>query len=232
MALSKITPESIDLDVDSDGTIIEFQKNNSTVGSIGSVSGDTYIGTGDVGLRFDDGNNILRPVNSSGTDVDGNINLGGPSQRFLSAYLSGGVYLGGTGAANQLDDYEEGAWSPNISDDTGVVSTQTNQGKYVKIGNLVWVSARIFGGSAFTTTGTPYISLPFAAGGGQNQSVSGVVYSVGAGGATGLFLIDGATELLFTNDTDNPFSNVLGNGTTMNSSSKRLYFGPIVYSID
>lgn len=33
-------------------------------------------------------------------DVAGNIEV------------SGGVYLGGTGAANKLDDYEEGTWTP------------------------------------------------------------------------------------------------------------------------
>ena len=32
--------------------------------------------------------------------------------RFKDLYLSGGVYLGGTGSANQLDDYEEGTWTP------------------------------------------------------------------------------------------------------------------------
>ena len=29
-----------------------------------------------------------------------------------------GVYLGGTGAANLLDDYEEGTWTPGLSDGT------------------------------------------------------------------------------------------------------------------
>jgi hypothetical protein len=29
--------------------------------------------------------------------------------------LSGGVYLGGTGSANYLDDYEEGTWTPTTS---------------------------------------------------------------------------------------------------------------------
>jgi hypothetical protein len=32
--------------------------------------------------------------------------------RFKDLYLSGGVYLGGTVAANYLDDYEEGTWTP------------------------------------------------------------------------------------------------------------------------
>jgi hypothetical protein len=38
------------------------------------------------------------------------------SARFKDLYLSGGVYLGGTGSANKLDDYEEGTWTPVLSD--------------------------------------------------------------------------------------------------------------------
>jgi hypothetical protein len=31
-----------------------------------------------------------------------------------SIEVSDGVYLGGTGAANKLDDYEEGTWTPTL----------------------------------------------------------------------------------------------------------------------
>ena len=144
--------------------------------------------------------------------------------------LSGGVFLGGTGSANLLDDYEEGTWSPNISDNTGVVSTHTNAGKFVKIGNLVWVSARIFGGSGFTSTGTPRIALPFQPIGNQNMSVSNVIFQAGAAGVTGVFLVDGGSDLVFTNNTNNPLPNRLDNGTSMSGSAKRIYFGPIVYT--
>jgi hypothetical protein len=37
---------------------------------------------------------------------------GGVASRFKDLYLSGGVYLGGTGGENLLDDYEEGTWTP------------------------------------------------------------------------------------------------------------------------
>ena len=211
-----------------------FRKDGSTVGSIASQTGKIAVMAKDnwgVKLYDQSGNDIVHPINTSGNTYDGNVNLGYSSSRFKDLYLSGGVYLGGTGSANKLDDYEEGAWSPNIADDTGVRSTHTNQGKYVKIGSLVFVSARIFGGSSFTSTGTPYITLPFAAGGNQNQSVSSLIYSSGAGGATGVFLLDGNGYLNLTSNTDSALSSSLGNGTSMSSSSKRLYFGPIVYSI-
>jgi len=57
--------------------------------------------------------------------------------------LSGGVYLGGTGAANYLDDYEEGTWTPNISY-AYTSPTYTEQlGIYTKVGNLVTVYFRV-----------------------------------------------------------------------------------------
>ena len=73
--------------------------------------------------------------------------------------LSGGVYVGGTGAANLLDDYEEGTWTPTF---TG--GTVTNSyGRYVKVGNVVHVEFGFAGGTITgTLTGDPSVSgLPF-----------------------------------------------------------------------
>ena len=99
----------------SDGTIIDVQKGGTSVGSIGTFSGDIAIGNDDIGLHFNaSGNNILPANLTTSTWTDGVANLGGGSQRFKDLYLSGGVYLGGTGAANKLDDYEEGTWTPSL----------------------------------------------------------------------------------------------------------------------
>jgi hypothetical protein len=52
------------------------------------------------------------------------------------------VYLGGTGAANKLDDYEEGTWSPTYST-TGTafgsvtIDATVTGGTYTKIGDVV-----------------------------------------------------------------------------------------------
>ena len=56
--------------------------------------------------------------------------------------LSGGVYLGGVGAANYLDDYEEGTWTPVVSDAStgGNIAGGFNLGGlYTKVGRLVTV---------------------------------------------------------------------------------------------
>ena len=49
--------------------------------------------------------------------------------------LSGGVYLGGTGSANKLDDYEVGRFDPSMTATS--VTYNNRQGDYVKIGKLV-----------------------------------------------------------------------------------------------
>ena len=121
-----------------DGDIAVFQKDGTTVGSIGAKSGDIYIGTGDTGLRFNDGDNAVYAADTTtGSASDGNISLGVSSARFKDLYLSGGVYLGGTGAANKLDDYEEGTWTCTPSDSSGNNSSTTATGAYTKIGDVV-----------------------------------------------------------------------------------------------
>ena len=58
--------------------------------------------------------------------------------------VSGGVYLGGAVAANLLNDYEEGTWTPVISDAITGGNTATGNtiaGFYTKVGNIVTISA-------------------------------------------------------------------------------------------
>ena len=80
-----------------DGTIVEFRKDNTAVGSIGTSNGDLYIGTGDTGLRFHDGDNSIYSVNATtGAKINGAVDLGEPAGRFKDLYLSGGVNIKGS----------------------------------------------------------------------------------------------------------------------------------------
>jgi hypothetical protein len=98
-----------------DGTIAEFSKDGTAVGSIGTQGGRLTIGDGATGLRFAADLNTIVPWNTTTNLLrDASIDLGSGTQRFKDLYLSGGVYLGGTVAANKLDDYEEGTWTPTL----------------------------------------------------------------------------------------------------------------------
>ena len=53
------------------------------------------------------------------------------------------VFVGGTGSANQLDDYEEGSWTPSIRSSNGGAADVTYNvavGRYKKIGSFVHCS--------------------------------------------------------------------------------------------
>jgi len=145
-----------------DGAIIAIRKDNTTVGSIGAASGSTYIdgGANYSGLTFG-GDNVSEGrivPRRGGAVADAQTNLGTASVRFKNLYLSGGVYLGGTGAANKLDDYEEGTWTPSISGVT--VTSGTFEGYYTKVGNMVtvWVRMAL---ATLSGTGSIITGLPF-----------------------------------------------------------------------
>ena len=78
--------------------------------------------------------------------------------------LSGGVYLGGTGSANYLDDYEEGTWTPVAAGNSssGTASYSIQAGAYTKIGNMVYIMGRL-GWSGHTGSGSLIVNgLPFS----------------------------------------------------------------------
>ncbi len=77
-----------------DGGILSFRKDGSTVGSIGTYSSDFYIGNPDEALiRF--GNEQVVPANNTGADRDAAIDLGGSGgRRFRDLFLSGSAYVG------------------------------------------------------------------------------------------------------------------------------------------
>ena len=131
-----------------DGSLVDFYKDGASVGNIGTNSSRLSIGNGDTGLLFAGDLNNITPFNTTGNaSRDGAIDLGESATRFKDLYLSGGVYVGGTGAANYLDDYEEGTWTP--APNSGTLNTGAT-GSYVKIGNLVHIQGQL----SFSANGT------------------------------------------------------------------------------
>ena len=119
-----------------DGSLIDFQKDGSPVGSIGTGGALIGIGAGTGNLGFFDAT-IVPMSNTSGGGSDNIINLGNTGRAFKDLYLSGGVYLGGTVAANKLDDYEEGTWTGTLKGETEPGTLITATGLYTKIGRMV-----------------------------------------------------------------------------------------------
>jgi len=144
----------------SDGDIIDFRKDGSTVGRIGVDYGtEFYMGGGGGGFYINSAK--IRPTTGgdAGTLVDNTLDFGSSAHRFKDLYLSGGVYLGGTGAANKLSDVETGNWTPTVS--VGTATLYLNQW-YVKVGSLVTCYFYIYNLTQSTGTASVVINgLPF-----------------------------------------------------------------------
>jgi len=132
----------------------------------------TATGTKDA-TTFLRGDNTFASAGLSGWSEDGaNNNL-------LPASASAGIYLGvnSATAANLLDDYEEGTWTPvlRIDGGAGTQPTQnTQRGNYIKVGNQVTCVLEITASGTSLASGDLDISgLPFTSNSSPNARSSG-----------------------------------------------------------
>ncbi len=164
MAISKITSDAIDvtgfnldgdvgigtapsnkLDVLSSGAVAARFKRNNTGGASGGIS----VGNNDKLFTFY-------------VDNSGGLQFYEDSTERIRFQLGGGIsFNGDTAAANALDDYEEGTWTPNYSITSATFSMGLQVGVYVKVGRMVTASCRVrgqrSGGSgSLTLTGLPF----------------------------------------------------------------------------
>jgi len=134
--------------------------------AIGYTSAEGLILTGqgstnDITIKRDDDTAVLE-VATGQSDIE----VTGGSIFFGTA--SEGVYLGVTSAtaANLLDDYEEGTWTPAFTSTSATFAYAQQVGSYTKVGNLVHCEFRLaLSGSpgGTTTNGTLISGQPFTA---------------------------------------------------------------------
>ena len=128
----------------------------------------TRTGSGNITVS----NNIAGAGTISGTNITASGTLGVTGLITASA----GVAIGGTGAVNTLDDYEEGTWTATlggISANPTVAAYAYQQGYYTKIGQQVFahVYMRIEAGQISGGSGDGIIlGLPFTASARSNLS--------------------------------------------------------------
>ena len=115
---------------------------------------------------------------------------------------AGGVYLGGTGAANKLDDYEEGTFTATLA--SGATTAPTATGYYTKIGNMVHINSRItFGSIALNGTALQITGLPFTSAANGTKG-----YSAGPLGSTSRVQLQASSD---------SYWNVTNAGTTLDA---------------
>jgi hypothetical protein len=179
----------------SDDELIRLRKDGATVGSIRSQSGlvtdiildprsNNYATGHGIGGTQVSGVPKIIPRDGSGNALDGGVDLGHSNNRFKDLYLSGGAYLGGTGSANKLDDYEEGTFTPTLygASSAGTTTYATVTGTYTKVGNRCTVN---FVCNVTATTGTGSLrlgGLPFTSSGENTTAI--MINNLNWGGGT------------------------------------------------
>ena len=130
---------------DSSGADVYYVAQNTTSNRVAGYRVFDENGTTSLQMQYDNGGNTASIIN--------------PNNGSLA------VYLGGTAAANALDDYEEGTWTPTLSNHGGSTTGQTIAGVYTKIGNICHFQGVLTRGSGTTTGFVELGGFPFTAAG-------------------------------------------------------------------
>ena len=153
LANDAVTSAKLDTNIDIAGTLdvtgnttLDSDVNIGTVGTIGTST--SYANQFEIKSTS---SNLILNANNSNYAFDSTQfypltagrSLGLGSNPFNNLYLSGGMYVGGTGSANYLDDYEEGTYTPVLASTGCTFSYSVQLGSYVKIGNLVYLQFNI-----------------------------------------------------------------------------------------
>jgi hypothetical protein len=107
-------------------------------------------------------NRMYIDTNGSAT-FRNNISIGNATPTTSGSGITFPATQSASSDVNTLDDYEEGDWTPTYTS-TGASFSYTGQtGRYIKIGNMVWISFQLATSSASgTITNDLYVtSLPF-----------------------------------------------------------------------
>ena len=147
-----------------------------------------------------------------------------------------GILFGSdSAAANQLDDYEEGTFTPTFSSAT--LSTAT--GSYTKIGNQVTVHFRVITTGGLPSSGTQVQvgNLPFTIGtgfggvGGLYVGPSNVSSATGGGGTIVPYVTGGETVIRFLNVDTGTFGYTLMGELEVSANNVITAVGTVTYTV-
>jgi hypothetical protein len=100
---------------------------------------------GDGFIKFKTANGTQRGYIQTAMTSDVMIFGTGTTERMRLISSGGLTFNGDTAAANALDDYEEGTWTPTFIGSSGnpTVNYAAQNGKYTKVGNIVTLSLQM-----------------------------------------------------------------------------------------
>ena len=135
---------------------------------------------------------------------------------------SGGItFNGDTAAANALNDYEEGTWTPTATN--GGSFSNSAYGTYTKIGNVVTLHATLIVSSNSSGLGFGITSLPFAQSSSNTEAAAGFYMRYTTDSTYRMFYLSNGSVISVYN---------LGGGATTFStaSTKRYDFSGVYYT--
>ena len=117
----------------------------------------------EIKLENSSGSHYIRAYNDNWNFLANSSNTAMTIKNSGQVNFGAGIGIGGTGAANTLDDYEEGTFTvtatPSVS---GTVTLSSlNVGYYTKIGNRVFFNYRVDVASVSSPSGRLNMNLPF-----------------------------------------------------------------------
>jgi len=119
------------------------------------------------------------------------------------------AFNGDSAAANSLDDYEEGSWTPvcSTSNANSSITTTVNFAKYIKVGGLVHIQAYMTLNISNVGSGAAVVNgLPFTATSGQGYAVGsnahGTALASAATHGVAAYVTNGTTQYRMVGITD------------------------------
>jgi hypothetical protein len=183
MSTIKSSADHLTINADGASKDIKFQANGvqkASISSAGAFTSTTIDATVLTGALPAISGAALTGVGATGMDdVSG-----------VARATSGLLFNGDTAAANVLDDYEEGTWTPTVSITT--TGSPAYAGTYTKIGNIVtafFYSTTSGSAASYSVSSGNYFRLPFSSanfnGSIQTQSGTAINGDTSAAGTVG-----------------------------------------------
>ncbi len=201
-------------------TLVDFLTSNGAT-TLGSIGQGNYVVSGAPSNSFGIRSNANLPIAAGGSTKVADFTVNGLA--FVNGKGIDFSATSGTGTSELFDDYEEGTWTPVVSDATSGGNTGTATvayATYTKVGNLVHLKARLLN---MNTTGM----------GSGNIYVQGVPYAAdgdGDGLASTSFFTAAANSLGIVPSIDNGASHiklkeVVSGGVYINADSSQFASG-------
>jgi hypothetical protein len=213
------SPEAkLDIKSESVGGSIGMFIENAAASTLNNTA-DIYFGTWGGSTIAGITNARISAVNVNAGNAESNLDFytynGSSSAKRISVTSNGLTFNGDTAAANALDDYEEGTFTPTIagSGTAGTATYSVQNGRYTKIGRQVSIQIDLAyssgtGGGNLTITGLPFT---------ESQNVTNPAVTIGFFDAINLTALNYAMAYIASGTTRIDFVQVPTGGGALSS---------------